>query len=397
MKGLHPRNVLLIVTLSHTMQHIFVGSSILFPLIISELNIDYTMFGVIIALASSIGGLSQVVFSIVSRMVSRHILLGSGNMALSIGMLTTGLSKSISDFAFARLISNIGTAPQHPIGTAIISEKFDSKSTGKALGFHYGVAYIGNIIGPILMTVSAIALGWRMTFLIFSIPALIVGLTIVWYLGKDPIISDRSIRDRYTVRNLKSDLTSILRVRGIPFALASQIAISGGVDIGILTTYIPIFLADFIRIDVYERSLIYAIGLLGGSIGPLLLGRYGDIAGYLRIAPAAAGIASILVYSMVMYKSSSILLALHIFLLMFAGFSLPTLLQSYIVRSVYGYGRDLAVGLFFTVNFISNSIWAAVIGYIIDVYSSFDPALILMGSLGLIGMLILLAQLRYTP
>lgn len=397
MKGLHPRNVLLIVTLSHTMQHIFVGSSILFPLIISELNIDYTMFGVIIALASSIGGLSQVVFSIASRMVSRHILLGSGNMALSIGMLTTGLSKSISDFAFARLISNIGTAPQHPIGTAIISEKFDSKSTGKALGFHYGVAYIGNIIGPILMTVSAIALGWRMTFLIFSIPALIVGLTIVWYLGKDPIISDRSIRDRYTVRNLKSDLTSILRVRGIPFVLASQIAISGGVDIGILTTYIPIFLADFIRIDVYERSLIYAIGLLGGSIGPLLLGRYGDIAGYLRIAPAAAGIASILVYSMVMYKSSSILLALHIFLLMFAGFSLPTLLQSYIVRSVYGYGKDLAVGLFFTVNFISNSIWAAVIGYIIDVYSSFDPALILMGSLGLIGMLILLAQLRYTP
>lgn len=394
MKGLHPRNVLLIVTLSHTMQHIFVGSSILFPLIISELNLDYTTFGVIIALASSIGGLSQMMFSIASRRVSRHILLGSGNMALSIGMIITGLSKGISDLAFARLLSNIGTAPQHPIGTAIISEKFDSRSTGKALGFHYGIAYIGNIVGPILMTVSAIALGWRMTFLIFSIPALIVGLTIVWYLGKDPSISGRGIRDRHAVKDLKSDLTSILRVRGIPFVLASQIAISGGVDIGILTTYIPIFLADFIRIDVYERSLIYAIGLLGGSIGPLLLGRYGDIAGYLRIAPTAAGIASILVYSMVMHKSSSILLALHIFLLMFTGFSLPTLLQSYIVRSVYGYDRDLVVGLFFTVNFISNSIWAAVIGYIVDVYSSFDPALILMGSLGLIGMLILLVQIN---
>jgi len=178
-RELSPRNVLFIVTLSHTMQHIFVGSSILFPLIISELSMDYMEFGLAIAVAALIGGLSQIVFSIASRRIARHILLGAGNLLLSAGMFITGLSRRLLDFIVARFLSNIGVAPQHPMGTAIVSEKFDGKSIGRALGFHYGVAYIGNMIGPILMTASAIALGWRSTFLIFSIPALLVGSIII--------------------------------------------------------------------------------------------------------------------------------------------------------------------------------------------------------------------------
>ncbi|MEM2341328.1 MAG: hypothetical protein QXI48_04795 [Candidatus Bathyarchaeia archaeon] len=46
------------------------------------------------------------------------------------------------DFLGARLISNLGIAPQHPMGTAIVSERFDGKSLGMAIGFHYGLAYI---------------------------------------------------------------------------------------------------------------------------------------------------------------------------------------------------------------------------------------------------------------
>ena len=394
-RELSPRNVLFIVTLSHTMQHIFVGSSILLPLIISELSMDYTEFGLAIAVAALIGGLSQIVVSIASRRIARHILLGAGNLLLSAGMFITGLSRRFPDFIIARFLSNIGVAPQHPMGAAIVSEKFDGKSIGRALGFHYGVAYIGNMIGPILMTASTIALGWRSTFLIFSIPALLVGSTIIWYLGRDPRIAG-GITSIYFVKDLKYDIKNILKTKGIVAVIASQIALSGGIDVGILTTYIPVFLADFMKIDIYERGLMYAVGLLGGAIGPLILGRCGDKLGYIKTAIASAGAASILAYSMILYRSSNILLTIHIFLLMFTGFSLPTLLQSYLVKSVYGYNRDLVVGLFFTVNFISNSIWTGIIGYLLDVYSSFNPAFIFMGSLGLIGLSILFVEFKYT-
>jgi len=356
---------------------------------------DYTEFGLAIAVAALIGGLSQIVFSIASRRIARHILLGAGNILLSAGMFITGLSRRLLDFIIARFLSNIGVAPQHPMGTAIVSEKFDGKSIGRALGFHYGVAYIGNMIGPILMTASTIALGWRNTFLIFSIPALLVGSTIIWYLGRDPRIAG-GITSIYFVKDLKYDIKNILKTKGIVAVIASQIALSGGIDVGILTTYIPVFLADFMKIDIYERGLMYAVGLLGGAIGPLILGRCGDKLGYIKTAIASAGAASILAYSMILYRSSNILLTIHIFLLMFTGFSLPTLLQSYLVKSVYGYNRDLVVGLFFTVNFISNSIWTGIIGYLLDVYSSFNPAFIFMGSLGLIGLSILFVEFKYT-
>ena len=45
-------SVLAITTVSHMMQHIFLGTSILFPLIVSELNLDYTEFGIAIAVSS---------------------------------------------------------------------------------------------------------------------------------------------------------------------------------------------------------------------------------------------------------------------------------------------------------------------------------------------------------
>jgi len=393
-RELSPRNVLFIVTLSHTMQHIFVGSSILFPLIISELSMDYMEFGLAIAVAALIGGLSQIVFSIASRRIARHILLGAGNLLLSAGMFITGLSRRLLDFIVARFLSNIGVAPQHPMGTAIVSEKFDGKSIGRALGFHYGVAYIGNMIGPILMTASAIALGWRSTFLIFSIPALLVGSIIIWYLGRDSRIAGGTT-SIHIMKGLIYDLKTILKTRGIVTVIASQIAISGGIDVGILTTYIPVFLADFMKIDIYERGLTYAIGLLGGAVGPLILGRCGDKLGYMKTAIASAGAASILVYSMILHKSGSIILTIHIFLLMFTSFSLPTLLQSYLVRSVYGYNRDFVVGLFFTANFISNSIWTGITGYLLDVYASFNSAFIFMGSLGLIGLSILSTEFKH--
>jgi len=160
-KDRSPMRVLIVATISHVMQHIYVGSSILLPLIVDELKLNYTKFGLAIAVSSLIGGLSQILFSVAfsvaSRKIARHIPLGFGNILLSTGTFLMGLSRKFADFLGARLISNVGVAPQHPMGTATVSEKFDESSLGRAIGFHYGLAYIGNIVGPVLMTLLAAA------------------------------------------------------------------------------------------------------------------------------------------------------------------------------------------------------------------------------------------------
>ena len=64
-----PNSVLAVTTISHMMQHIFLGTSILFPFIMAELNLNYTEFGIVIAISSLIGGTFQIVFSLTSRKV----------------------------------------------------------------------------------------------------------------------------------------------------------------------------------------------------------------------------------------------------------------------------------------------------------------------------------------
>ncbi|MEM1581403.1 MAG: MFS transporter [Candidatus Bathyarchaeia archaeon] len=392
-KDKSPTKILLVTTLSHVMQHIYVGSSVLLPLIIEELGLNYTEFGLAIAASSLIGGLSQIIFSVASRRIARHILLGLGNILLSAGTFLTGLSHKLLDFLFARLLSNVGVAPQHPMGTAIVSESFDEKSLGRAIGIHYGLAYVGNIVGPVLMTSVAIALGWRNTLFIFSIPAFLVGLTVIWYLSERKR-GKSEMKESLNETNLRSDILALIKTRGVILILAAQALFSGGIDIGVLTTYIPIFLAGFLMMDIYERGAVYTIGLFGGVVGPIILGAYAGRAGYIKVSALSAFFASIITYLLAFYKpgANGLLLALHLFTLMFTAFSLPTLLQSHLVRVTSGYNRDLVVGLFFTSSFVFNSLWTGLIGYTIDAYASFKPALIMMGTLGLIALAMLVIQ-----
>jgi len=389
-----PNSVLAVTTISHMMQHIYVGTSILFPFIMSGLNLNYTEFGIAIAASSLIGGTFQLLFSVASRKIARHVLLGLGNVLLSLGTFLTGIAQSFNHFLCFRTIANIGVAPQHPMGTAIVSEKFDEKSVGRAIGIHYGVAYLGNIIGPLTMTFLVATLGWRKTLFVFSIPALIVGLSVIWYLSGDESISQVDASENSS--SLKSDVATLIKTPSVIPIILTQALLSGGVDLGIITTYIPLFLADALKFDVhgYAYGLTYTIGLLGGVCGPILLGKYADKIGHLKMATLSSLFALVLVYLFSFYDSANPLLAVHLFFLGLTSFALPTLLQSHLVSITERYNKDLVVGVFFTVGFGFSSLWSGIIGYMIDVYSSFKPAFLLMGTLGIFAFLLLIHQLR---
>jgi predicted MFS family arabinose efflux permease len=384
-------SVLAVVTISHLMQHIYLGISILFPLIIADLNLSYTEFGLIIAISSLIGGILQIGFSVLSRKIARHILLGLGNILLSLGTFLTSFAYNFLHFLYARLIASIGIAPQHPMGTAIISERFDSKSIGKAIGIHFGLAYIGNIIGPLFMTILAIVVGWRNTLMIFSIPVLIVGFTTIWYLSEGKKVVN--VTKRSKIPSLKSDVVSVIRTKSVIPIIITQTLISGGTDLGIIVIYTPLFLADALKLNVFERGIVYTIALVGGVLGPVTLGRYADKFGHLKTATLSTLIAVISVYLLSFYDSANLILVFHLFILGFASFALPTLLQTHLVKITKEFKRDLVVGMFFTISFGFGSLWAGIMGYIIDTYS-FSAAFMVMGTLGLIAFIILAEQTR---
>ncbi|MEM2448307.1 MAG: MFS transporter [Candidatus Bathyarchaeia archaeon] len=372
--------VLAIVTSSHAMQHLFVGLSILFPIMIVDLNLSYSSFGLIIGMASFIGGILQVAFSMSSRAVARHILLGIGDFLIFLGGALTSLAKGFIDFLIARNIFSIGVAPQHPMGAAILAEEYDEKTLGRAVGFFFGFAYIGNIVGPVVATLLSQYLGWRGTFLIFSLPPLAIGILLLLCLrGRKPVVSSG------VKSSIKSDVRTLLNEKSIILVLVALAINSGGTDLTIMTTYIPIFLANGVGADAYERGIIYTMGLLGGVIGPVLLGKYSAKIGYLKGAVISTSTSAILTCFLTIYKSPDFTIGIHLFILFFMSFSIATLTQSYLLSITKGYAKDLAVGVYFTTNFIFASIWTSIMGFLLDYFASFTPALLFMGALGLVS------------
>ncbi|MEM2431246.1 MAG: MFS transporter [Candidatus Bathyarchaeia archaeon] len=171
-------------------------------------------------------------------------------------------------------------------------------------------------------------MGWRSTLFIFSIPVFIVGLTVIWYLSGEKRSRGGMVEGSIGGTSLKNDIMILLKTESVTPILAAQALLSGGIDIGTLTTYIPIFLADFLGIDTYERGMVYAVGLLGGVAGLVLLGKYAGRIGYIRVSVVSALVSSFLVYLSAFYtvEANRMLLALHLFTMMFMSFSLPTLL-----------------------------------------------------------------------
>ncbi|MEM1986244.1 MAG: MFS transporter [Nitrososphaeria archaeon] len=387
-KNVSAKQVLAITTLSHMMQHIFVGMSVLYPTIVSELNLSYTEFGLAIAISSMVGGLLQLAPSILSRRFAKHILLGVGNILLSIGTFLTGLSRGIIDFLFARVVSNVGTAPTHPMGTAILSTKFEQRKIGWALGMYYGLAYIGNIIGPIFITLLAILFSWRISLIVFSLPSLIVGIVLIVFLNGDKRFTYNAAQT-----SLKADIIKILKTEGVLSALFAQVFIAASIDIVMITTYTPIYLAKWINLDEVNRSIFYTIELVGGVLGPIMLGRIGARKGYIKTIIFSTIFAVTSVVLLTIHSYGSLMLGFHLFFVGFFCFSFTSLMQSFLVNLTEGASRDLVVGIYFTLLFSIVSLWTAVIGYVIDHYS-FLHAFALMGVLGTVGMTVFGIKMR---
>ncbi|MEM0385591.1 MAG: MFS transporter, partial [Nitrososphaeria archaeon] len=337
---------------------------------------------------SMVGGLLQLAPSILSRRFAKHILLGVGNILLSIGTFLTGLSRSIIDFLVARVVSNVGTAPTHPMGTAILSTKFEQRKIGWALGMYYGLAYIGNIIGPIFITLLAILFSWRISLIVFSLPSLIVGIVLIVFLNGDKRFTYNAAQT-----SLKADIIKILKTEGVLSALFAQVFIAAAIDIVMITTYTPIYLAKWINLDEVNRSIFYTIELVGGVLGPIMLGRIGARKGYIKTIIFSTIFAVTSVVLLTIHSYGSLMLGFHLFFVGFFCFSFTSLMQSFLVNLTEGASRDLVVGIYFTLLFSIVSLWTAVIGYVIDHYS-FLHAFALMGVLGTVGMTVFGIKMR---
>ncbi len=387
-----PKNRILgVLATSHFSQHLWIGVAALYPYIRADLGLSYTEIGAARGISSIVSGFLQIAYSIIARYFPRRFLLGTGNVLYSVASVITSISTKFYHLVFANLLGGIGAAAQHPVSVSIIGDRFTKEELSGALGVFYGLGYLGNIVGPLILTQIAIHWSWRSSLRVLSVLPVTTGLGLVLLLkGADqPTLRQKG----RTSSSLWSDAKSALRNKSARMTIAAQAFLSGGTGQGVIVTYTGLFLKDGLGLGDVMTSLLYSTTMAGGVIGTLIVSRFANRLGPLKTSIVSTMLASLGVLALSLQESYGTLLIPNLLLVGLFAFPTSNLMQSHISSISEPAQRDLLIGLYFTVGFGLSSVWATLIGFTIDIFGSFRPAWTLMA--GLAGIAILLQLWAY--
>jgi len=382
------RGVLSAVTLSHLGQHFLVGVSVLYADMMLDLNLSYTQLGIALGAGSIASGFLQIFWSRLSRSFSKRMLLGLGNVTMSIGTLAVATAQRLVHLIGGQVVTATGQAAQHPVAASIISQKFPRERIPGALSIHYGLGFVGNMVSPVVLSAIALSYGWRVATLLLSVLPLVTGVSLLYYLRGEASAS-RSIEEREAA-NLWADLKSVARRKDVVLIVAAQSLAVGGTGMGVIITYTPLYLRQALHLESMETSIIYSIAVIGGVAGTLLVGRIADRFGSLITAIFVMSAGSLLIALLVVHASLSSLLVLHLLAVAATSFSFGSLLQAHLASASTPRERDLVFGLYFTISQGVSSVWTTLTGFLIDTYGSFNPAWMFRAILGFMACLLLL-------
>jgi MFS transporter, DHA2 family, multidrug resistance protein len=118
--------------------------------------------------------------------IGHKILYISSLVLFTLGSLACGLAWNLPSLVVARIVQALGAGAISPTGMSMISEVFEPKERGRALGY-WGLGIImGPAIGPTLGGMLTRAFGWRSIFTI-NLPIGLIGVFLAMSLLKHDV------------------------------------------------------------------------------------------------------------------------------------------------------------------------------------------------------------------
>ncbi len=197
-----------------------------------------------------------------------------------------GFQWTESYFSFHILFFLLGatTGTYIPSILSIITETYDHKHWGKAIGFHDSAASLSIFAVPILMAFGLNYLSWKRLLLIFGIASLILP-TFFWKVSIEPKHEASRQRGRY-IDLLKSRTTWVMGILWI-FASASCIGVY---------SILPLYLIKGRGIEFSVANTLFGISRIGGIFASIFIGFLTDRYGYRRmliLSQITAGLSTI--------------------------------------------------------------------------------------------------------
>jgi FSR family fosmidomycin resistance protein-like MFS transporter len=352
------RNLVWPVIFLHMLNHVIGGAKpVLYPAIVEEFGLSYAQLGMLRSASTFAAGFPQLFVGVLRRWVSGRILIGVGNLVNSIMNIAAALSRGVLAFLGFTVLGGIGSSPQHPVGASIVAATTEDSKKGRMLGLNQSVPSLAFAFTPLLAAYLLARLGWRSTLAVLSVPALLLAVVLIVFLrGSRVVEATTTYAVSWATLKASFQHRNVLAISLLRSAMAFRMGVR---------TFLPLYFIDVLGFTSETSSILYAILLMGGVLGPFVWGQLSDT---MNRKPLIIGImlASSLSYFALNYVTQLWPLAALLFVI---GFMVQTVIvQSVLSDSVAAQQLDQIFGLYFTIGFTIASFSSIIFGYIIEFY-----------------------------
>jgi len=339
--------------------------------IMAELQISQTTGGFLATLtllSSAIGG---ILFGIIADRYGRTKALMASILVYSVFTFLCGFSQTVTQLAVFRLLLGLGMGGEWVSGAALITETWDAKHRGKAMGLVQSAWAIGYALAAIVAGVISPLWGWRGVFFFGIAPALII----FWIRKgtKEPEIwvkrhqegIEKHERRRARLLELFSGKVFRWTLLGSVLSVLAQFGYWG------LFTWIPSYLGSPVEqggagLDIFRSTTWIVIMQTGAWLGYVSFGFLADKFGRKKTFILFFALAALLVPIYGMTRDATQLLILGPFVAFFgsgyfSGFGavlaelFPTDIRATGQGFCYNFGRGVAATAPTVVGFLATS------------------------------------------
>lgn len=377
-RGAQDRRALAVMTVAHGIQHFYVaGLAVTYPFVVAEFHISYAVLGLWLSAAGLLGGLLQAAAGLVRRASARAVLTVQ-DVALGGASVLAAVAPGFGVFGLARVLGAAVSWPQHPVGSAYLSDRFP-KHRATALSWHTAGGSLGTVAVPLLLSAVVATAGWRWALVALGAALVAGGMLIRLALPLERAVTPGQVSERSAGADGDDDgiarppmpaaqggLWRLLRRRQVAAVLAAATIAAGGRGLGTLSTYIPAYLRSGLHLPTLTVgtlfTLVMAASIAGPVIGGMLADRFGRVrtltVTYVAAAAALAGFGYV-------GRDLGLLAGVGVLVGVLAYAESPLLQAVFSDLAGDGAARG-AFGVFFAISYGVGSLWTAVIGAVIS-------------------------------
>ena len=242
----------------------------LFPVMMSELHLDYQDLGNISAVLAIAWGISSIFMGRLSDRIGRRKVLIPAVLLFSLLAGLSGLANGVAALLLIRAVMGVSEGAFTPTAIAATAESSHPSRRGLNIGIQQAFfPILGLGLAPILATQLLLVLpSWRWVFVVVSLP----GFLLAWFMYRR--LRETRAPAAADVPQEQGRWLDALRYRNVPLNILGMFCML--TSLFVLSVMMPNYLTDYLHLELQQMGFVMSAIGLGGFIGQLLLPGLSD-------------------------------------------------------------------------------------------------------------------------